>query len=53
VFESFTELACSEVIWNSAILNGVKRHIESIGCAIGARTQEECDISLNDSEEGI
>jgi hypothetical protein len=61
VFERFTESdsedacgtwygdqACSEGIWNNAILDGFRRCFESAGCAMGAKTQEECDLSLSD-----
>jgi hypothetical protein len=31
-----------------SIPDGVRRHVESDGCVMGARTQEECALSLND-----
>jgi hypothetical protein len=40
--------ACNEWIWNSVILNGVRRNIESVGFVMGARNQEECDLNLSD-----
>jgi len=35
-------------ISNNTISYGVGKHIESIGCDMGAITQEDCDLSLND-----
>jgi hypothetical protein len=40
--------ACSKVIWDGAIPDGVRRCVESGGCDMGAITQEECAINLND-----
>jgi hypothetical protein len=40
--------ACSEGIWNSAIPDGVRRYIDNARCTMGAKTQEECDLSLRD-----
>jgi hypothetical protein len=59
VFKSFTEsdsdlyvelgMGTKHVVQGSnAILDGVRRHIESDKCAMGARTKEESALSLND-----
>jgi hypothetical protein len=49
----YGDQACSEGIWDNAISYGLKRCFESTGCAMGARTQEENDLSINNYEEGI
>jgi hypothetical protein len=61
VFESFTEsdlemhvelgMGTKHAMKGSGTMLipiGVRRHIESDECAMGTRTQEECDLSFGD-----
>jgi hypothetical protein len=61
VFESFTEsdsemhvelgMGTKHAVKGSGTMSfqdGVRRHIESDKCVMGARTQEECALSLSD-----
>jgi hypothetical protein len=64
LFESFTEsdsdvhvelgMGTKHVVkgsWNSAIPDGVRRHVESEKCTMGAKTQEECDLLVSTIEK--